>query len=170
MIGIQQGIAQRVIFIGELDGGMLENNALFHAVVLGKGTGGDISDNDLQRHNGNLLHQSLAGIQLLDKVGGNALLFQHLHQAVAHLIVDNTLTGNGALFQAVECGGIVLVFHDQKLGIVGLEYFLCLSFVQLLQFFHNVTFSFFGRKINGQNKKETKPPGAFTRRHLPSLP
>ena len=59
---------------------MLENNALFHAIVLGKGTGGDIPDNDLQRHNGNLLHQGLAGIQLLDEVGGDALLFQGLAQ------------------------------------------------------------------------------------------
>jgi len=139
MIGVQQGVAQSVIFIGELDGGVLENNALFHAIVLGKGTGGDIADNDLQRHDRNLLHQGLPGIQLLDEVGGNALLFQHLHEPVAHLVVDNTLTGNGALLQTVEGGGVVLVFYNQKLRVVGLEYFFCFSFVQLLQFFHNVT-------------------------------
>ena len=69
-------------------------------------------------------------------MGGDALLFEHGHEPVAHLIVDHALAGDGALLQAIEGGGVVLVLHDQQFGVVGLEYFLGFSFVQLFQFLH----------------------------------
>ena len=136
MIGIEQRIAQLVIFIGELNGGLLEHNAFLHAVVLGEGTGSDVADDDFQRNDGDLLHQRLPLGQLLDKVGGNALLFKISHQAVAHLVVDDALACDGALFQPVEGGGVVLVIHDQEFGIVGGENLFGLALIQLLQFFH----------------------------------
>ena len=138
MIGVQQGVAQLVILIGELDGGGIKHDALLHAVALGKGTGGNIPNDDLQGNDGDFLHQGFPGAEFLDKVGGNALLFQVLHQAVAHLVVDDTLAGDGALFQTVEGGGIVLVIHDQQLGIVGLKNLFGFSFVQLFQFLHSI--------------------------------
>ena len=138
MVGIQQGVAQLVVFVGELDGGGIEHDALFHAVALGEGTGGNVPYNDLQRNNGDLLYQSFPGAELLDKMGGDALLFQVLHQAVAHLVVDDTLAGDGAFLEAVEGGGIVLVIHDQQLGIVGLKNLFGFSFVQLFQFLHSI--------------------------------
>ena len=61
-----------------------------------------------------------------------------MHQAVAHLVVDDTLAGDGAFFEAVEGGGIVLVIHDQQLGIVGLKNLFGFSFVQLFQFLHSI--------------------------------
>ena len=131
VIGVQQRIAQRVILIGKLDGGLIEHDALLHAVALGEGTGGDIADNDLQRDDGNPLHQRFPLAQLLDKMGGDAGLFHFGHQAVGHLVVDDALSEDGAFFQAVERGGIILVIHDEQLGIIGFEYFFCFALVDL---------------------------------------
>ena len=136
MVGVQQGIAQVVILVGEFDGGLVEDHAFFHAVALGEGTGGDVADDDLQRHDADLLHQGFPLGQLLNEVGGNAAALQLRHQAVAHLVVDDTLAYDGALLQAVEGSGVVLVVHDQQFGIVGSEDLLGLAFVQLLFLFH----------------------------------
>ena len=105
--------------------------------MLGEGAGGDVADDDLQGHNGNLFHDGLPLVDLLDVVGGNALLFQVGHQAVGHLVVDDALALDGAFFQAVEGGGVVLVLHDQLLGIRGGEDLFGLAFVQLLQLLHD---------------------------------
>ena len=43
----RNGIAQRVILIGKLDGGLIEHDALLHAVALGEGTGGNVADDDV---------------------------------------------------------------------------------------------------------------------------
>ena len=59
VILVQQRIVQVVVLIGELDGGLVEHNAFLHAVAGGKVTGGDVADDDLQRHDGDLLHQGL---------------------------------------------------------------------------------------------------------------
>ena len=45
--------------------------------------------------------------------------------------VDNTLAQDGALLQAVERGGVILVIHDEQLGIIGFEYFFCFALVDL---------------------------------------
>ena len=140
MVAVQQGVAQLVILIRELDGRLIEDDSFLHAVTLGKGTGGNITDDNLQRDDGNLLYQRLALIQLRNIVGGNALFFQICHQAVAHLIVDDPLTADGALFQSVERGGIILVLHNVERGIVRCKYLLGLSFVKLLQLLHKNCF------------------------------
>ena len=133
---VQQGVTQFIILVGELNGGLIEHDTLFHAVVLGEGTGGDVADNHFQGHDGNFLHDGLPLVDFLDVVGGNTLLLQVGHQTVGHLIVDDALALDGALLQAVEGGGIVLVLHNQLLGIVGSEDLLGLAFIQLLQLLH----------------------------------
>ena len=136
MAGVQQGIAQGIILIGVFHRGLIKYNALFHAVVLGKGTGGDIAHDDLQRHNADLFDQRLPVAQLLHIMGRNAVFLQHSHQTVAHFVVDNTLTDDRALFQAIKCGSIVLVGYDQKFGIIGCKNLFCLTLIQLLFLFH----------------------------------
>ena len=52
----------------------------------------------------------------------------------AHFVVDDSLAGDGALFQAVEGGGVVLIGDDDHVGVVGGKDLLGLALVQLLQF------------------------------------
>ena len=126
-----------VVLVGKLDGGLLEHDALLHAVAGGKVTGGNIADNDLQRHDGDLLHHGVPLGKLLDKVGGDPGLFHLRHQAVGHLVVDNALAHNGAFFQAVQRGSVILVGYDHQGGILRCINLLGLSFVQLLFLFHH---------------------------------
>ena len=51
---------------------------------------------------------------------------------------DDALAGDGASFQAVEGGGVVLIVHDVQLGVVGFKHLFGFAFVQLLQFFHDL--------------------------------
>ena len=132
MVTVQQRIAQLVILIGELDGGLSENNAFLHAVPLGKGAGRNIADDNLQGNNGDLFHQGLPLAQLLDKVGGDTGCLHLGHQAVGHLVVDDALAHDGALFQTVQSGGVVLVVHNDQFRVVGSIDLLGLAFVNLL--------------------------------------
>ena len=68
---------------------------------------------------------------------GDTLLFQQHHQAVAHLIVDNALPSDGALFQTIEGSCIVFVGYDQQIRIVGGKDLLGLAFIKLFFLFHN---------------------------------
>ena len=116
--------------------------------MLGEGTGGDIADDYFQRNDGNLLDDGFPLIDFFDEVGGYALLFQVGHQPVGHLVVDNALALDGALFQAVEGGGVVLVLDNQLFGIVGGEDLLGLALIQLVQLFHcKILLLFFRREI-----------------------
>ena len=132
MIGVEQGVAQVIILIGELNGGLVEHDALLHAVALGEGAGGDIADDDLQRYDGDLLHGSLPVGQLFHIVGGYALCLQPAHEIVGHAVIDGALAGDGTLLEAIEGGGIVLIGDDDHFGVAGGEHFLCLSLVELL--------------------------------------
>ena len=136
MVIVDQRIAQVVVFQRELDGGDRELRALFHAVPLGEGAGGDVPDDDLQRNDGDLFHQGPPIGQLLHKMGGDALFFQQAHHVVAHAVVDHAFATDSAFFQAVQGGGVILILYDVKLRITGFEDLLGLSFVKLLQFFH----------------------------------
>ena len=138
MIIVDQRIAEIVVLVRELDGGLLKDNALFHAVVLGERARGDVADDDLERYDGNLLDHGLTVAELLDKVRRDVrFLFELLHQQVAHLVVDDALADDGALLQTVERGRVVLIGHDIAFGVVGQKYFLCLTFIELFTFFHN---------------------------------
>jgi len=136
MVGVHEGVAQVVIFVGELDGGVIKDDAFLHSKAFGKGAGGDVADDDFQRDDGNLFHGSLPFGQLLDEMGGDALGFQLAHHVVAHTVVDDTFAGDAALLDAVECGGVVLVVYDDHIGIIGCEYLLGLAFIDLFQLFH----------------------------------
>ena len=137
MVVVQQGIVQGIALIGELHRGGLEHDALFHAVALGEGTGGNVADDDLQGHDGDFFHHGLPVGDLLDEVGGHARFFQLLHQVIGQLVVDDALADDGALLGAVERGGVVLVVHDHQIRIVGGKDFLGFSFIELLEFFHD---------------------------------
>ena len=69
-------------------------------------------------------------------MGGNSRFLQLLHQPVAHLIVDDALSGNRALFQAVKRGRIILIIHDQQFGVIRSKDPFCFSLVELFQLFH----------------------------------
>ena len=133
---IEQGVVQLVALVGELNGGGVKDDALLHAVALGEGPGGDVADDDLQRHDGDLFHQGLPLAQLLYEVGGDAGLLQLCHEAVGHLVVDDALAGDGALLGAVEGGGIVLVVHDDQIRVAGGVDLLGLALIELFQFLH----------------------------------
>ena len=55
---------------------------------------------------------------------------------VRHAVVDNALAGDGAFFQAVKRGCVVLVGYDEQFGIFRGEYLLGLAFIELFQLFH----------------------------------
>ena len=136
MVRIEQRITESIVFIREFDDRLLENHALIHAVTLGERACGNITDDHLQRNDGHLFDQSFPLTQFPDKMGRNALLLDHLHQTVAHLIVDDTFARNGAFFQAVESCGIILVVNDIPLRIIGLIDLFCLAFIDLFQLLH----------------------------------
>ena len=61
MVGIDEGVAQVIVLIGELDGGLLKDDAFLHPVVLGQnGLSRDVADDDLQGNNGHFFHHGLA--------------------------------------------------------------------------------------------------------------
>ena len=95
---------------------------------------GNVADDDLQGDDGHLFHGGLPVAELLHIVGRHALLLQAAHQVVGHAVVDGPLAGDGALLQAVEGGGVVLVGHDHNIGVAGGEDLLGLALVELLQF------------------------------------
>jgi hypothetical protein len=59
-----------------------------------------------------------------------------LHQAVGHFVVDGALADDGALLFTVQRGGIVLIIHNVKFGIIRLENLFCFSLVDLFQLLH----------------------------------
>ena len=65
-------------------------------------------------------------------MGGNPRLLQLSHEEVGHLVVDGPLAGDGALFQAVKGGGVVLVGDDDQVGVVRGEDLLGFALVELL--------------------------------------
>ncbi len=133
---VEQRVPQIVVFIRKLDGRRVEDNALFHAVTLGEGTGGNIADNHLQRHNGHFFYHSVCVGKLLHIVRRHAGLLQPLHQMIGHLVVDYAFARDGSLFFAVEGGGVVLIGDDDLFRIVGGENLFGLSFVKLFSLFH----------------------------------
>ena len=136
MVAVDQRIVQFVVLVGKLNGRLRKNDSLFHAVALGKGAGGNVADDDLQRHDGDLFDQRLTVVQLPDKMRGNAVLLQKTEQEIRHPVVHHAFSDNRPFFQSVQRGCIVLVGDDHKRRIIGSINLLCLSFVELFCFFH----------------------------------
>ena len=105
-----------------------------HAEALGEGAGGDVADDDLQGDDGDLFHGGLPVAELLHIVGGHALLLQAAHQVVGHAVVDGALAGDGALLEAVEGSGVILVGDDDHIGVAGGVNLLGLALIELLRF------------------------------------
>ena len=61
---------------------------------------------------------------------GYAFLLQHLHHIISHTVIDNALSYNGSLLLPVECGGVVLIIHDQHIRILGLVHLFCFSLIE----------------------------------------
>ena len=137
VVFVDHGVAQVVVLVAVLNDGLFQLGALGHAQALAQAAGGDIAHNDLQGYDVNLLHQGLPVGDFLDVVGGDAVLFQHLHEEIGHPVVNHALAGDGALLQAVEGGGVVLVIHQHHIGIVRCENLLGLALVNLLQLLHD---------------------------------
>ena len=135
---VDHRVAQVVVFVAVFQHGAGHFGAFGQAQALGEGAGGHIADDDLQRHDAHLLHQGLPVGKLPDEVGGDAFCFQHLHQEVAHLVVDDALALDGAFFQAVKGGGIVFVVHDVALGVAGFVNLFGFAFIELFELFHVV--------------------------------
>ena len=133
---VDHGIAQFVVLIAEFQHRALQLRALRQAQALGKRTGGDVAHDHFQGHDGHFLHQRFPGGKLLHVVRGNALGFQHAHQVIGHAVVDLALAGDGALFEAVESGRVVLIIHNVQIFVRRGEYFFGLALIQLLRFFH----------------------------------
>ena len=142
MIAVDERVVQLVVLIGELDGRLVENDALLNAVALCKGACRNIADYYLERHYRDALYYRLAVAELADKVGGNALLLEQGHKVVGHAVVYRTLALDGALLQSVECGRVVLVGDYNLVCLVGRVYALCLALIDKLSLFHRC-FSFF---------------------------
>ena len=136
MIAVDHGVAQLVVLVAEFQHGLAQLRALRQAQALGQAPGGDVAHDHFQGNDAHTLDQRLAVGQLLHKMRGHAFLFQELHQVVGHAVVDGALALNGALLQAVEGGGVVLVVHQHEARIVGRKYLLGLAFVKLFHLFH----------------------------------
>ena len=138
MGGVEQGVVEVVVFVGELKGRRIKDDAFLHAVALGKAPGGDVADDDLQGDDLDLLHHGLPVIELLHKVGGDAGGGQLAHEEVAHAVVHRPLAPDGALLGAVKGGGVVLVGDDDQVGVGGGVDLLGLALVELSGLFHGV--------------------------------
>ena len=136
MILIDQGIAEIIVFVGEFNGGSLQGSSLGDTVMLCKGAGGNVPDNDFERNDLHLFHDRFTIVDLFDIMGRNAFLLQQAHKGIGHLVIDDALAGDGAFFQTVESSGIIFVGYDQKIGVFSRVDFFGFSFVQHFTFVH----------------------------------
>ena len=136
VVGVYERVAQLVVLVGELYGRRVKGDALLDAVALREAAGGDVADDDLERHDGDLLYQGLALGELLDEVGGDAVLLEHAHEAVGEAVVDHALAHDGAALFAVEGRGVILIVNYAEVRIVGGKDLLGLTLVELFALFH----------------------------------
>ena len=136
MIGVDERVAEVVVLVRELDGGLVKDDPLFHAVTLCERTCGNVADDDFERNDLHLFDDGVAVGKLLDEVGGNARLFEDLHEHIRHAVVHDALARDRALFKSVERGRVVLVVDEYDFIVVRRKYLLGFSFVKLLAYFH----------------------------------
>ena len=129
MRAVDERVAQRVILIGKLQGGLVKDHPLLHPVALGEGAGGKVAHNDLQGNDGHPLDQGFPRAELPNQVGGDSDLLQTLHKQVGHLVVDDALAADGPFLQTVEGGSVVLVRDDELLRVLGFVDLFGLPFV-----------------------------------------
>ncbi len=133
---VDHGVPQLVALIAELQHGAFHRRPLRQAEPLGEAASRLVADDDFQRDDLDLFDERLPVAELPDKVRGDSVFLQQPEQVVGHLVVDDALAGDGALFQAVERRGVVLIVHDAEIRIVRCKDLFGLAFVKLFLFFH----------------------------------
>ena len=76
------------------------------------------------------------------------LLFEHLHEVIAHSVIDNALAYDSALFKPVKRGRVVFVVYDEKVGIARGVHLFRLALVQLFLLFDFNVHIVFSREMN----------------------
>ena len=99
MIVVEQRVAEVIVLIAELEHRRRQLGALRHAVALGKAARGGIADDDFQRHDLHLFDRRFAIGELFHEMRGDAVLLHDAEHHVAHLVVDDALAADRALFQ-----------------------------------------------------------------------
>jgi len=136
VIIVDHRVAQVIVFVAVFKHGALEARAFRKAQALCKRAGGHVAHNHLNGHDFHMLDKRLPLGKFLYEMRRNAVLLQKLHHAVGHAVVDCALAGDGAFFQAVERGCVVLVVHDEKVLIVRFEHLFGFAFINLFELFH----------------------------------
>ena len=136
MVVVDQRVAQIVVFVAVFQNGGWQNGAFLDAQTFGHRTCCDVANDYLQRNDLHFFNNSFTVGQLFYKVGRDAFAFQHLHQMVGNAVVDNAFARDGAFFQTVKSGCIVLVVNDVQLRILGGIDLFCLAFIKHFTLFH----------------------------------
>lgn len=132
VVAVDERIAEVVVLVAELEGRSLEGSAFLNAELLGKAACCDVSYDNFQRNDLNLLNNGLAVVDLLDKVGRDTLLLEKAEHVVCHLVINNALAVDLTLLQTVESGSVVLVGHHYVIRVLlDSENLLSLAFVKL---------------------------------------
>ena len=132
IVAVDEGIAEVIVLVAELESRLLERSALSNTELLGETACCNVSNDNFEGNDLDLLNDGLSVADLLNEVSGNAFLFKKLEHKVGHLVVDNALTSYSAFLFAVESGSIVLVVNDNVVGVVCSKNLLCLALVKLL--------------------------------------
>jgi len=109
---INQRIAQLVILVAEFHGGLFKGGSLRHTESLGEASCCHIPDNHFKRYDFHFLYGGFSVAQFLDIMSRNPFFLQKLVHTVAHLIIDDAFSYNGALLLPVESGGIIFIIHN----------------------------------------------------------
>ncbi|MPM56391.1 hypothetical protein SDC9_103193 [bioreactor metagenome] len=66
----------------------------------------------------------------------DAVFLQEFKKQVGYLVVDHAFAGDGAFFEAVKGGGVVLVINTQDVCVIRRENFFGFALIKLLRFAH----------------------------------
>src|ERR671917_127172 len=132
VVPVEQGVAQLVVLVAQLDDGSFELSALLVAEAPGERTCGHVAHDDLDGE-----HLEPAGlyrrvVYLLDEFGRDAVGLQVGEDRGAHGRVGTSLVLPRAALLGVESGRVVLVAVDEHALLVRREHLLRLAFVQQL--------------------------------------
>ena len=148
VILVDHRVAEFVGFIIYLQYGFARHAALGQSRALGQRTRDDIAHDDLERNDLYVLYERAAIGKLLYVMSLDPLLFEHLHEVIAHSVIDNALAYDSALFKPVKRGRVVFVVYDEKVGIARGVHLFRLALVQLFLLFDFNVHIVFSREMN----------------------
>ena len=117
-IRIDQGVAQLIILVRELDSRFSELGSFRNAKSLGEAAGSHVTYDYFKGYDLNALYSCLSVAQLLNEVCRNTFFFQNPEYMIGHFVVDNTFSYDGTFLDTVECSSIILVIHNQYIRII----------------------------------------------------